>query len=73
MAKEVMARRSRHDQRKIGRGTKAKQEAGQKKLTEEKKVAFVNNKKKGEANRLKEKLREIAERRIEDMKKEIRN
>ena len=72
MAKEVMAR-SRHGQWRIGTGVKAKQEAGQKKLTEEKKVAFVNNKKKGEANRLKEKLREIAERRIEDMKKKIRD
>ena len=47
--------------RAADRGAKAKQEAEQKKITDGKKIAFVNIKKKGEADRTKEKLREIAE------------
>jgi len=44
---------------------------GQKKLTEGKKIALINTREKGEADRMKEELREIAERKIEDMRKEI--
>jgi len=55
----------------LDRGAKAKQKAGQKKLIEGKKVAFVNTREKSE-ERMKEELPEIAEKRIEDMRKEIR-
>ena len=57
---------------RLDRGAKAKQKAGQKKLIEGKKVAFVNTREKSEVDRMKEELREIAEKRIEDMRKEIR-
>jgi len=56
----------------LDRGAKAKQKAGQKKLIEGKKVAFVNITEKSEVDRMKEELPEIAEKRIEDMRKEIR-
>jgi len=45
-----------------------KQKAEQKKLIEGKKIGFVNTRKKDEANRMKEELRKIAERKIEDEK-----
>ena len=59
--------------RESGRRAKAKQETGQKKLTSGEKVAFVNTREKGKADRTKEKLREIPERMIKDMRKEIRD
>ncbi|KYN32586.1 hypothetical protein ALC56_13067, partial [Trachymyrmex septentrionalis] len=59
--------------RESGRRAKAKQETGQKKLTKGEKVAFVNTREKGKADRTKEKLREIPERMIKDMRKEIRD
>jgi len=45
--------------------------SGTKKVNRGEKIALINTREKGEADRMKEELREIAERKIEDMRKEI--